>query len=179
MRINLAKQWVFTAAVVAAVAAVAWPEPVRAQPGTATDGIEAPRWTVFADALGTRVDYPDNIFSVNAGPPPRGDGLILRSADDRARLMIYVEDNKERNTPASFVRSYLAAPVDQLDYNRVTDRFFAISGVTDHQIYYSRCNFPLGLRGQAHCIYLSYPKEEERQWDAIVTRISLSLRPSR
>jgi hypothetical protein len=28
-----------------------------------------------------------------------------------------------------------------------------------------------------HCIDLQYPRREKRAWDAIVTRISLSLRP--
>ena len=60
----------------------------------------------------------------------------------------------------------------------MTNRFFAISGVNDGQVYYSRCNFPVGVRGPLHCIYLAYPKDEERWWDAIVTRISRSLRPS-
>jgi hypothetical protein len=42
-------------------------------------------------------------------------------------------------------------------------------------IYYSRCNF--SRAGAMHCFDLVYPKEEERAWDAVVTRISLSLRP--
>jgi hypothetical protein len=43
-------------------------------------------------------------------------------------------------------------------------------------IYYSRCNFG----GAAiHCFDLAYPQAEKRAWDAIVTRISLSLRPLR
>jgi hypothetical protein len=166
------------AAALAALAFLLSPAAVRAQPGAPTAGVDAPHWTVFSDPLGTTVDYPENIFSVDAGSTPRGTGLVLRSADDRAALMIYVEDNEARHTPASFVRAYLAAPRGQLDYNRVTARFFAISGVNDDQIYYSRCNFPSGVRGPAHCIYLAYPKEEERRWDAIVTRISRSLRPS-
>ena len=165
-------------AAMAALAVLAWSGAGRAQPSTVTAGIDAPHWTVFSDALGTTVDYPENIFSIDAGSPPRGNGRVLRSADDRALLMVYVEDNEARHSPASFLRAYLTAPRGQLDYNRVTNRFFAISGVNDEQIYYSRCNFPSGVRGSAHCIYLAYPKEEERQWDAIVMRISRSLRRS-
>ncbi len=166
------------AAALAALASLFSPAAVRAQLGAPTVGVDAPHWTVFSDPLGTTVDYPENIFSVDAGSTPRGTGRVLRSADDRAALMIYVEDNEARHTPASFMRAYLTAPRGQLDYNRVAARFFAISGVNDDQTYYSRCNFPSGVRGPAHCIYLAYPKEEERRWDAIVTRISRSLRPS-
>jgi hypothetical protein len=51
-----------------------------------------------------------------------------------------------------------------------------ISGVNDGQVFYSRCNFPAGAAGPMHCIYLLYPNDEMRRWDAIVTRISRSLK---
>ena len=35
-----------------------------------------------------------------------------------------------------------------VDYRRVTERFFAVSGVRDGEVYYSRCNF----HGRMHCI---------------------------
>jgi hypothetical protein len=177
MRTGVTRLNGFTAGLLALLA-LAWPGAVRTQPAAPTEGLEAPHWSVFSDTFGTKVDYPENIFSVDAGDAPRGTGRALRSPDDRAWLMVYVEGNDERHTPASFVRAYFAAPRERLDYNRVTDRFFAISGVNDEQIYYSRCNFPVGVRGPLHCIYLAYPKDEERRWDAIVTRISRSLRPS-
>jgi hypothetical protein len=161
-----------------AILALATPAAAQTQSAASTAGLEDPQWSVLSDSFGTTVDYPGNIFSVDAGAPPRGTGRTLRSPDDRAWLMMYVEGNDERHTPASFVSAYFAGPRDSLDYNRVTDRFFAISGVNDEQIFYSRCNFPVGIRGPMHCIYLAYPKDEERRWDAIVTRISRSLRPS-
>lgn len=144
-----------------------------------TVGLDAPLWRVFSDDAGTRVDYPAGIFSVDGGPSPRGNGRELRSTDGRARLMVYVEGNEEGYTPASFVRTQLKAPRSELDYNRISDRFFAISGINKDQIYYSRCNFPFGAAGPIHCIYVAYPEEEKPLWDAIVTKISLSLRPLR
>jgi hypothetical protein len=64
-------------------------------------------------------------------------------------------------------------------YRRVTPSFFAISAEREGMIYYSRCNFST-LRGATiHCFDLVYPQSEKRAWDAIVTRISLSLRPLR
>ena len=44
-------------------------------------------------------------------------------------------------------------------------------------VYYSRCNFSAAGGGAVHCFDLTYPQREERAWDAIVTRISRSLRP--
>ena len=51
-----------------------------------------------------------------------------------------------------------------------------LSHRSDGVILYSRCNFSQGRRA-IHCFDLLYPQEEKRSWDAIVTRISLSLRP--
>jgi hypothetical protein len=44
-------------------------------------------------------------------------------------------------------------------------------------ILYSRCNFSSRALRAIHCFDLTYPQEEKRAWDAVVTRISLSLRP--
>jgi hypothetical protein len=60
----------------------------------------------------------------------------------------------------------------------VSRRFFAISGVHDGRIYYSRCNFDRDRAARMHCIYVVYPQREARAWDYIVTRISRSLRAS-
>jgi hypothetical protein len=144
-----------------------------------TVGLDEPVWAVFTDPNGIRVDYPRNIFSVEVGPARRGEGVELRSADGRAQLMVYAEANAENLTPSEFVRSHLNLGSSELDYRRITDRFFALSGVNAGQTFYSRCNFPSGSSGAMHCIYIVYPRSEERAWDAIVTRISLSLRGPR
>jgi hypothetical protein len=54
----------------------------------------------------------------------------------------------------------------------VTPRFFAISSYKGDQVSYDRCNFSRRL---VHCVLINYPAREERAWDGIVTRISLSL----
>jgi len=91
--------------------------------------------------------------------------------------MVYVEGNEAHHSLASFVASNLTMPASRIDYRRITDRFFAISGENDGRIFYSRCNFPDGRNGPFHCIFLSYKTSEKEAWDDIVTRISLSLRP--
>jgi hypothetical protein len=152
----------------------------NAQPAAPTSGLNTPQWTVFSDSAGTRVAYPAGIFTVEAGPAPRGQGRELRSADGRARMMIYVEHNDRGLSPAQFLRTELRAPSGELDYDRVTARFFAISGIHQGQVYYSRCNFPSRTPGaMIHCIYVGYPEDEQQLWDPIVTRMSLSLRPLR
>ena len=54
----------------------------------------------------------------------------------------------------------------------VTPRFFAVSSYKGDKVWYDRCNFSRGL---VHCVLINYPAREERAWDDIVTRISLSL----
>jgi hypothetical protein len=104
-------------------------------------------------------------------------GRVLESADNDARLMVYVEENEAHHSPASFVASNLTMPTSRIDYRRITDRFFAVSGENNGRIFYSRCNFPDGKNGPMHCIFLSYRSSDKEAWDGIVTRISLSLRP--
>jgi hypothetical protein len=54
-------------------------------------------------------------FYGGKGAPPRGTGRVLESADGEARLMVYVEENDARQSPASFVRSNLTRPIAQID----------------------------------------------------------------
>jgi hypothetical protein len=144
---------------------------------TAVQELAAPRWAVVSET-GTAVDYPSNIFSVEAGPAPRGTGRRLQTDDGRAEFMLYVSPNDEHDSPRSYVRKYLAVPTAKLDYTRITDRFFVVSGIQEGRVFYSRCNYPRGSTGPMQCIYLLYPEAETRAWDAIVTRISRSLRPT-
>jgi hypothetical protein len=136
-------------------------------------------WTVMIDAFGAAVDYPASIFNAPAPAPPRGIGQSLVSKDGSARFMMYAERNDSHLTPEEYIRRNLAGPQSKLEYRRVSDRFFAISSTTPDDIFYSRCNFPEGAAGNIHCIFLSYPKNEKRAWDDIVTRMSLSLRSRR
>ena len=146
-----------------------------AKPAVLASGA-ALNWEVI-QSDGMRVDYPAEIFSVDAGPTTqKGLGRELRSSDGIAGFMYYVNSNNRGDTPSSFLaKSKVRAPI-KLDYRRVTDRFVVISGVRNGRIYYGRCNFPAGANGPRHCIELVYPERDKSRWDPIVTRVSLSLR---
>jgi hypothetical protein len=134
-------------------------------------------WSRYVEPrLGTRVDMPTGLFPAPAGAPGRGVGERFATADRRAQMTVYSIRNEAGDTPASFVRKNLRRNRGALDYDRVTDRFFAISAVAGARIFYTRCNFDHG-RATIHCVDLAYPRREEKAWDRIVTRISLSLRP--
>jgi len=138
---------------------------------------QSPGWTTFTiPEYGTRVDYPAGIF-VPAGEPKKGTGRRFDSGDGRAMLSVYARDNEAGDTPASYVRKNLRVERGALDYRRIAPSFFAISMERDGLIYYSRCNFARAGNRAIHCFDLIYPQAEKRAWDAVVTRISLSLRP--
>ena len=114
-------------------------------------------WRTFeVPEFGTRIQVPASIFAP-AGKPERGSG--------------------KGENPATYLRHNLRMDRAALDYVRIARSFFAISSERDGIILYSRCNFSSRARRAIHCFDLTYPQEEKRAWDAVVTRISLSLRP--
>jgi hypothetical protein len=138
---------------------------------------KAADWRTFeVRDFGTKIQYPADIFSP-AGEPEMGLGQRFARADGRAVLSIYARSNEAGETPRTYLRKHLRVNRSVLDYVRIARSFFAISSERDGVILYSRCNFSGGARGTIHCFDLKYPREEKRSWDAVVTRISLSLRP--
>jgi hypothetical protein len=138
----------------------------------------SPDWQTYVEPEhGTRAEYPAGVFLADAGPPTIGDGKSFETDDGTARLEIYALENSERDSPASYVAKKFAYRRSELEYDRIARGFFALSGVKNDMVYYSRCNFPGGRRGAIHCVYLTYPHRETKAWDAIVTRVSWSLRP--
>jgi hypothetical protein len=129
------------------------------------------RWQAYSiPETGTSVDIPTSIFSERLGSPPQGDGQRFRSGDGRAELTIQAGPIGSNVSPAEFLARQ--HPPEHLQYKRITPRFFAVSGYKGDKVWYDRCNFS---NGSVHCVLINYPAEEERAWDGIVTRISLSL----
>jgi hypothetical protein len=128
------------------------------------------QWQTYSIAeTGTSVDIPTSIFTEKAGHPD-GYGEQLKTADGRAELTVQTVPNTNNDTPATFLAK--RHPPANIQYKRVTPRFFAVSGYNGDKVYYSRCNFSQGF---VHCVVMDYPATQERDWDDVVTRISLSL----
>ena len=115
------------------------------------------------------MDLPSSIFTEEAGRPD-GYGQRFRTADGRADLTIQAAPNEANDSPATFLAK--KHPPPRIQYKRVTPRFFAVSSYKGDKVWYNRCNFSGGL---VHCVLINYPAEEERAWDNVVTRMSLSL----
>jgi hypothetical protein len=121
-------------------------------------------------------NMPASIFAP-AGNPEKGIGQRFERADGQAVLSIYSRPNESGENPTTYLRNNLWMERSALDYVRITRSFFAISSEREGVILYSRCNFSGRARGVIHCFDLKYPQAEKRAWDAVVTHMSLSLRP--
>ena len=121
-------------------------------------------------STGAYVDIPVSIFTEDAGQPEGGVGRRFLTSDHRADMTVQSIPNPENDTPAVFLHK--RRPPADIQYRRVTPRFFAVSSVRNGRTWYNRCN---SSNGYMNCVLINYPAAEERQWDAVVTRISLSL----
>lgn len=131
---------------------------------------EPVRWISYSIAeTGTSVQIPSSVFSEEAGQPD-GYGQRFKTADGRANLTVQSIRNTQHDTPASFLAK--RNPPPNIQYKRITPRFFAVSSIKGNIVWYNRCNFS---REYVHCVLINYPAAEERAWDGIVTKISLSL----
>src|SRR6267142_3914355 len=94
----------------------------------------------------------------------------MKIKDHRADLTVQSVPNPENDSPATFLAK--KRPPASIQYRRVTPRFFAVSSIRNGRTWYNRCN---RANEYMNCVLINYPAAEERQWDAVVTRISLSL----
>ena len=130
----------------------------------------AESWTAYRiPESGTTVDIPASIFTEDAGKPD-GQGQRFRSPDGRADLTVQAVP-RTGESPAVFLAR--KSPPSGIIYKRITPRFFVVSSIKRDTIWYDRCNFSARY---VHCVLINYPAAEKRQWDAVVTRVSNSLR---
>lgn len=134
-------------------------------------GAEDTRWRQYViPQTGTSVDIPVTIFAEHAGLPDGGTGRRFFTKDHRADLTVQSVPNPENDSPATFLAK--RQPPAGIQYKRVTPRFFAVSSIRNGRTWYNRCN---RANEYMNCVLINYPAAEDRQWDAVVTRISLSL----
>jgi hypothetical protein len=129
------------------------------------------QWRQFViPSTGAKVDVPVSIFTEDAGAPDGGTGRRFFTSDHRADLTVQSVPNLENDSPATFLAKQ--RPPTGIQYKRVTSRFFAVSSIRNGRTWYNRCN---RVNEYMNCVLINYPAAEDRQWDSVVTRISLSL----
>ena len=128
-------------------------------------------WRRYAiPSTGTSVEMPVTIFTRDAGPPEGGTGRRFFTDDNRADLTVQSVPNPDNDAPATFLAK--KNPPPGIIYKRVTPEFFVVSSIRNDRIWYNRCN---RANGYMNCVLINYPAAEDREWDDVVTRISLSL----
>lgn len=138
----------------------------------------AEAWLTYAnDRFGATVDYPDR-FSVRAEPPANGDGQRFFTSDRRASLAVYGFLNALDETPRQMMDGRRASGT-AYSYADANPNGFVLSGTRGGTITYLRCLRSTFSSDVFNCAELEYPAAEARGWDAVVARISRSLRSGR
>ena len=119
---------------------------------------------------GATVEIPVWIFTEDAGAPDGGTERRFLTKDRQADLTLQSVPNPQNDSPAKFLQK--RGPPAAIQYKRVTPEFFAVSSIRGGRTWYNRCNRGIGYM---NCVLINYPAAEERRWDGVVTRISLSL----
>ena len=129
------------------------------------------QWRQFViPSTDVKVDIPVSIFTEDAGTPEGGTGRRFFTSDHRADLTVQSLPNPENDSPATFLAKQ--RPPTDIQYKRVTPRFFAVSSIRNGRTWYNRCN---RVNEYMNCVLINYPAAEDDRWDSVVTRISLSL----
>jgi hypothetical protein len=132
-----------------------------------------PGWGRYRDRdFGMAFDFPAHIFSLESAEQG-GEGVRFSTPDGRAHILVFGFRNEANDTPRRYLSRIANPEQARFTYVRTTPRFFVASGTRDGMIFYRRCNFLEDKR--VGCFQLDYPEGEKREWDNIVTRISLSL----
>jgi hypothetical protein len=119
---------------------------------------------------GAVAQIPRTVFSEDGGKPEEGYSRKFLTADGRAKLTLQSIPNEAGDVPAVFLAK--KNPPPDIEYKRVTSRFFVVSSFRGDKIWYNRCNF---VGRYVNCVLMSYPAAEKRRWDGMVTRISNTL----
>ena len=148
----------------------------RDQPAQ-TEMPQDPQWASVTEAKsGTAVDIPRAVLSTPDGHAHKRVGRRYKTPDGRAMVAIWTQRNTRHDTPAGYLHRTFNIPRSTVDYERFTADFAVISGIFGTRVYYIRCNYSR-RSGSFYCFDLAYPVREKQTWDAVVTRMSRSLRP--
>ena len=138
----------------------------------ATAGAGDTRWRQYViPQTGACSGYPGDHFYRGRGAAGwrHGTAFFHKGSSGRSDRPVRSQP-REHNSPATLLAK--RHPPAEIQYKRVTSRFFAVSSIRNGRTWYNRCN---RANEYMNCVLINYPAAEDRQWDAVVTRISLSL----
>jgi hypothetical protein len=128
------------------------------------------------ERFGYRVLYPADAFRPGQ-ESENGDGLNFFSADGRSKLTVFAAFNTQgvgiEEYRATMLREFPG--YDQIGYGPRGGSWFVLSGFRGPNIYYQKVLFSCGGR-VVNAFALTYPAEQKRQFDPIVTGIEKNFR---
>lgn len=133
--------------------------------------------TYHNERYGVQLAYPADVF-VRQSTAKAGDGMLLATTDDRARLLVGAIDNVDGHSPASYQRflSRHSYPGLKGVYAPIGQTWAVLSGAKGDYMVYEKVMFSCG--GQLiNSFAVIYPLIERRFFDPIVEVIEDSFKP--
>lgn len=135
-------------------------------------------WTaIHHPRRGFMIAYPSSVFSPTSGAANE-DGQVLVSPDGNAKLLVGAFDNSADFSLQSY-RDYLLRESysgAKLDYERMKNRWFVISGTRDGTMFYERVSFTCGGK-LVNSWAMLYPVAERHFYDRVVEAIAPTYSP--
>jgi hypothetical protein len=130
-------------------------------------------------------DYPADVFTAIGGDPTdalggqaeQRAGRTFSAADGRATLQIATVPNQGQMSVAALRNKALEASYKgaKLDYNRVAETFYVLSGTKGAQTFYERVHFACGGR-RLEIWSVTYPTAESKMFDELVDEMARRFR---
>ena len=135
-------------------------------------------WTALYHAeRGFTIAYPGDVFTPSA-EAKSADGNVLVSRDGKAKLLVGAFENASEFSLQAYhdyllQQSYSGARVD---YDRMRDKWFVISGTRGDTMFYERVTFTCGGKLVNSWVML-YPAAERAFYDRIVEAVARTYMP--
>lgn len=129
-------------------------------------------WSAHWDDDGCRLEYPSSVFAARE-PEPEGPHHFS-GPNEGTNFRVLGVDNTSRRTPADIKAEYLRSNIPgEITYERTKREFLVLSGYRGESIFYTKVS--VSKDGKMACVLeITYPREDKRKFDGIVTRMSRS-----
>ncbi|HKQ95581.1 MAG TPA: hypothetical protein VJS40_08245 [Aestuariivirgaceae bacterium] len=132
-------------------------------------------WRIYEDTdFGCVLDYPAALFRPGPSNPDEPRRFSSKSADVYFRIQGV--ENANGWTPQAIREQYLSADMPgDVTYDRTRSDFVVLSGYRGESIFYTKV--AVSTDRSSACVFeITYPREQKKAFDRIVTRMSRSLR---
>jgi hypothetical protein len=133
------------------------------------------KWLTYTNVrFAFAVDYPADAFPSYV-ESDNSDGATFNASGEGVEFRAFGFWNNDHQQPASLLKERYEGKT--LGYSVVKRDYFVASGKQEGRdgaaIFYDRCN----LAGErVICVNLVYPAAQKKKWDAVVSRVTRSLR---